>query len=164
MEQKEHNRLWKARNRQRVKEYNLKYYLEHSEYYKQYRKKYYQNNKDKFRGYDKKRNKTEHRKACCLQWKKEHKEVIRFINKRRKYIKKNAIGNHTLQEWNMLKEKYNFICVSCKKQEPEIKLTADHIVPLSKGGSNYISNIQPLCVSCNSSKHIQTINYLFPSK
>lgn len=30
--------------------------------------------------------------------------------------------------------------------------TKDHVVPLSKGGTNYIDNIVPACVSCNSSK------------
>lgn len=68
-------------------------------------------------------------------------------------------GQHTIKQWQALKLKYNYLCLCCKKQEPFIKLAADHIVPLSIGGSNDISNIQPLCKSCNSRKHIQIINY-----
>ena len=35
-----------------------------------------------------------------------------------------------------------------------------YVATLSKGGSNDISNIQPLCQSCNSKKGIRTIRYL----
>ncbi|MFI6609293.1 HNH endonuclease [Streptomyces sp. NPDC050507] len=31
-------------------------------------------------------------------------------------------------------------------------LTGDHIVPLARGGTNVLSNVQVLCRSCNSSK------------
>ena len=77
----------------------------------------------------------------------------------RRARKRSAEGSFTNGEWELLKKQYGFTCPCCKKSEPEIKLTRDHIVPLSKGGSNYIENIQPLCKSCNSYKHTQTIKY-----
>ena len=73
--------------------------------------------------------------------------------------KLNAIGSHTFQEWENLKAQYNWICPSCKRKEPEIKLTQDHIIPLSKGGSENIENIQPLCKPCNLHKMIKVIKY-----
>ena len=84
----------------------------------------------------------------------------RFRNQRYKANKKGAEGNHTLTEWLELKHKYNNMCLCCKQFEPNIKLTEDHIVPLSLGGSDNIDNIQPLCGSCNSRKFTQVISYL----
>lgn len=61
-------------------------------------------------------------------------------------------GSHTLTEWNILKAQYNWTCPRCKQQK---ELTKDHIIPISKGGSDNIENIQPLCRNCNSQKHKQ---------
>lgn len=74
------------------------------------------------------------------------------INRRRKAQKKANGGNHSLLQWEQLKAICNYMCVKCQKKEPEIKLTADHIVPISLGGTDSIDNIQPMCGSCNASK------------
>lgn len=44
-------------------------------------------------------------------------------------------------------------CSCCgAKAGPEVRLHVDHIVPLAKGGSNEITNLQVLCDSCNLGK------------
>ncbi len=61
-------------------------------------------------------------------------------------------GSFTIGEWELLKKQYGYRCPMCGKREPEIKLETDHIIPVCKGGSSYIENIQPLCKKCNSIK------------
>jgi len=82
-----------------------------------------------------------------------------YYNRLRVCRQKNVEGSFTLAEWEALKMKFRYMCLCCKKCEPEITLSVDHIVPISKGGSNFIENIQPLCRSCNSRKSVKVINY-----
>jgi len=67
-----------------------------------------------------------------------------------------AEGSHTTAEWESLCAQYNHRCLACGQKRP---LCEDHIVPLVKGGTDDISNIQPLCRPCNSAKGTQTIDY-----
>ncbi len=43
-------------------------------------------------------------------------------------------------------------CVTCKKWFSKEEITIDHIIPKRKGGLDVISNLQPMCRSCNSRK------------
>lgn len=69
----------------------------------------------------------------------------------RRAIKRNAIGNHTTTDvLNLLVLQRNK-CACCLKS---IKngYHVDHVIPLSKGGSNDKYNLQLLCAPCNLSK------------
>ena len=43
-------------------------------------------------------------------------------------------------------------CQSCGRSPELVSLQVDHIIPLAKGGSNDLSNLQTLCASCNGRK------------
>lgn len=83
-------------------------------------------------------------------------QLRRTASAKRRAIKNNAEGSYTQDEWDALCAKYDYKCVSYHKKKP---LTVDHIKPLSKGGTNYISNIQPLCSPCNLSKGTKATDY-----
>lgn len=50
----------------------------------------------------------------------------------------------------------NYRCRECGATNKETTLEIDHIVPVSKGGSNSLSNLQTLCKKCNRAKHAHT--------
>lgn len=98
----------------------------------------------------------EKRKARIASLPKEEQEMLREKqknwNKVRCYRLRGASGKHTLEQWEQMKAECGYRCKHCKRCEPDITLTRDHIIPISKGGTNDIANIQPLCKSCNSKK------------
>lgn len=49
--------------------------------------------------------------------------------------------------------KYNGSCAICGKPVKFDKLTIDHKIPISKGGTNEMSNIQLACRECNLMKN-----------
>ncbi len=92
-------------------------------------------------------------------WKGENRIPISFFAKRRRVRKSNCLGSHSYPEWLSLKQYFSFTCPSCGRSEPEINLHKDHIIPLAKGGSDFIGNIQPLCRTCNLKKQTKIISY-----
>lgn len=96
--------------------------------------------------------KTEHGKEINLIAKRKYSKTEKGKEKIRelKYIRRNKkAGKLDLQAWNEKLERLDYKCQICGTRE---RITIDHIIPLTKGGTNHIDNLQPLCHSCNSSK------------
>lgn len=53
---------------------------------------------------------------------------------------------------NHLIKKQSGKCFNCKKSMTMKEITLDHILPLSKGGSSDILNLQLACYQCNQLK------------
>lgn len=57
---------------------------------------------------------------------------------------------------NRIFEFYGEVCLSCGTNE---NISLDHVIPVDKKGTNDISNLQPLCKSCNSKKGVDIIDF-----
>jgi 5-methylcytosine-specific restriction endonuclease McrA len=66
--------------------------------------------------------------------------------------RKNCEGRHTGKQIKELLEKQNYKCGICLACLHEKGYHADHVMPISKGGSNWIENIEMLCPKCNLAK------------
>lgn len=82
-----------------------------------------------------------------------------FIENIRRVRKMKNGGSHSYEEWSKLKAQFKDTCPMCEKKEPEITLGKDHVIPISKGGTDSITNLQPLCTRCNSRKYNKIIDF-----
>lgn len=92
-------------------------------------------------------------------YRKANPDKVREGNARRRALKAGADGSHTCAEFRALCGLSGWVCLCCETSHEESPLTVDHVVPLSEGGSDSISNLQPLCGYCNDSKGTKTIDY-----
>ncbi len=113
-------------------------------------------------------NKAKVRKRRQIYY-KNHKEIASKQNKawdksnpvrrlaiynRYRAREKAAPGHFTEEDWSKQYKLQNGKCFYCNKIK---KLTIDHKVPLSRGGSNCPDNIVLACLSCNCKKNDKTI-------
>ena len=158
-------KMYYREHAQEILELRKEYQKTHAEYLRRYRKNRYQELSEQFR--EQKRIDYQERQPEIRERRRLHRktnpEIYAAIDQahfsRRRSRKTQAGGSYTPQQWRMLKMQYSSTCLCCGRWEPEIKLTADHVIPISRGGTSDISHIQPLCYSCNSKKYNKIIDY-----
>ena len=95
---------------------------------------------------------TVRRREYNKRWRELNPDKWRVINKANVH-KHRALGNINSSEWIAKVMILGNMCQACHKKEPDVKITIDHIIPVSKGGTNHIDNLQPLCLDCNKRKY-----------
>lgn len=143
---RKHTRKWKEQNPEIAKESERKQHARRA------------NNPElraKYTEYE--RNRRHERQKADPEFHEHLMDLAKRGSHKRRARLANSGGSYTRSEWRRLCEYYDHRCVCCNHQFQ--RLTVDHVLPLSKGGTNYINNIQPLCRSCNSRKHDKEIDY-----
>lgn len=102
---------------------------------------------------------SKNKESISLRLKKyyeSNREMFSAHGRARKARKKNAEGRHSASEVVVIFEKQRGLCANCKAallMSGKQKYHVDHIMPLAKGGSNWPSNLQCLCPTCNLKKN-----------
>jgi len=100
------------------------------------RKVYYQKNKERLQAYGRKHAKN-------------NPEIyLAARHRRRTAIRNNGRNDLTAEQIKWLFKNFPQ-CFYCKREND---LTIDHVIPISKGGQNTLSNIVPACSECNNMK------------
>jgi 5-methylcytosine-specific restriction endonuclease McrA len=140
-----------------------KYQEEHKEEISEYKKKWTAENKDsvaasKHAYYEREREEVT---ARSKTWAEENPDKVRSAkanNRRKRRAARHASsGSFTAEEFKALCDAYGNECLACG--DTEAVLEADHVVPLTRGGTDDIGNIQPLCGSCNRKKFVSVVDY-----
>jgi len=90
-------------------------------------------------------------------WRRNNLDKDRAKSARRRARIAGNGGNFTASEWRALKHRSGDSCLRCVRKD--VALQADHVIPISKGGTNDIGNIQPLCGDCNKTKRQSSTDY-----
>lgn len=88
---------------------------------------------------------------------KDNPDKVNAIAKAKLDREAEAEGYYTEEDVLRILISQDYLCAGCGK-DIRTRYTADHIIPVPRGGSNWPSNIQCLCRSCNSSKGTMTMD------
>lgn len=133
---------------------NLEYYYKNKELISQKSKSYYEKNKEQCREnaiewYNKNKETSLKRIA---KWQKNNSEKVKIFKANNRAKREKVEGKFTKEDIEQILKLQKNKCAYCKCNVSKTR-HIDHIMPLSKGGTNWRNNLQILCPKCNLTKN-----------
>ena len=172
LNRKEYMREYYLKNKEKHKKYYEKYYIENVKKIKEQTKKHAKLNKDKIKEY-RKRWERENRELRNEMNKKYRKNNVKKIKEQKKQYRQTPNGKIRQKVYmhnrrlltrgltvQIIQQVYEdnikrfgtLTCCLCNKSIEFGQDSLEHKIPISKGGSNDIDNLEIAHFSCNSSK------------
>ena len=142
---------WRAANKEYMKEYGKVWYSKNKDKASELGKINYLKNKEVLDAKNKKwaQNNLEARREHKKRWKAKNKERVRLDSLRRR-ARLSEVSTVPFTETE-LAQKFSYWGNACWICRGPVE-AADHVKPVSKGGSHMLANLRPICRPCNSSK------------
>ena len=135
---------WADENREKYLAYlKERYHSNKEKYLEQMRERYYENRKDP--------EWVKKERERCREKDRKNPEAKRSSTRTRRARMMSAEGRHNALDIQKILQSQQSKCVYCKCEISKA-YDVDHILPLSRGGSNWPDNLQCLCPSCNAKK------------
>ena len=142
----QNDNAYAAIHREERRNYAAKYYATHQQEIQKYRATH----REEMREYN-------------VKYRAEHRAEQRQHKLKRRFAEKLNKGQSYADWERALRSKKTFVCYWCEKRKPTKKLHIDHMVPISKGGVDGISNVVPSCAHCNQTKSAKDLETWAPS-
>lgn len=144
------NKEWQRNNRNRYNEIQARWRARHPEQALKKGKAWRTDNPERMREFGRKwaRANREKVRAKTQRWAQANRARIHLYAQERRAREAGAAGSTTPEQLQARIDYYGGCCWICRVPYQAI----DHVISLKNGGTNWPSNLRPICKTCNSAK------------
>lgn len=147
------HKAWLAEHKEQVRASDIAYRAAHADELREKQREYNASEAGKARAARYASKHIQERRELARAYRQTPKGVIvHRVTERKRRQEKRAGGTLDNAAFYAKCADLQWHCQICGKELTIENVTIDHIVPISKGGTNAIENLQPLCMRCNNIK------------